>query len=177
MTTHDTAAALRRVEAVLERRPDTGLHEDAPAAARWLGGTQVLASHANGMQLRTDMPAELGGQGEHVTPGWLFRAGMASCATTCIVLHASLQGIELQALEVTARSRSDTRGLLGMAGADGEPVSAAAQDVALQVRISARGVAPERLRALVETACRCSPVPQVVCNAVELGLQIDVDEA
>ena len=32
MTTQQIAAALRRVEAVLERRPETGLHDDAPAA-------------------------------------------------------------------------------------------------------------------------------------------------
>ena len=51
MTTQDIAAALQRAEAVLRRRPEVGLHDDAPATARWEGGTRVVASHANGTQM------------------------------------------------------------------------------------------------------------------------------
>ena len=72
------ATALQRVEAVLRRRPEMGLQDDAPATARWESGLRFVASHANGTQLVTDMPAELGGSGDQVTPGWLFRAGLAS---------------------------------------------------------------------------------------------------
>ena len=144
------AAAMQRVQQVLQRRPGFGLHEDAPAVAHWQGGTRVVSSHANGTQVATDMPAELGGSGEQVTPGWLFRAGLASCAATRIAMGAAAEGIELKALEVLASSRSDTRGMLGMADAAGEPVRARPGEVQLLVRISAQGIAPERLRALVE---------------------------
>ena len=61
MATEDLAAALQRAETVLRRRPDMGLHDDAPATARWDGDTRVVASHANGTQVSTDMPGELGG--------------------------------------------------------------------------------------------------------------------
>ncbi|MEJ7688909.1 MAG: hypothetical protein WKG52_19115, partial [Variovorax sp.] len=88
MTMQDIAAALQRVEAVLQRRPETGLHDDAPAAARWERGTRVVTHHASGAQMATDMPGELGGSGDQVTPGWLFRAGLASCAATSIVVSA-----------------------------------------------------------------------------------------
>ena len=71
-----------------------------------------------GGQFCTDMPAELGGAGDQVTPGWLFRAGMAACATTSIVLMAAADGIELAALEVRVDSHSDVRGLPGMMGHD-----------------------------------------------------------
>jgi uncharacterized OsmC-like protein len=60
------------------------------------------------------MPSEVGGSGDQVTPGWLFRAGLASCAATRIAMAAAAEGIELATLEVRASSRSDTRGLLGM---------------------------------------------------------------
>jgi len=123
----------------------------------------------------TDMPTELGGSGDLVTPGWLFRAGLASCATTSIALTAAAQGIVLDALEVRVDSRSDTRGLLGMADERGEPVHAGPKDVTMSVRIAARGVAPERLRALVEAGCRCSPIPNAVERATPLALRIDVD--
>ena len=88
-TLEDIAAALRRVAEVLQRRPELGRHEDAPALARWAGGTRVISRHANGTELASDMPAELGGSGDRVTPGWLFRAGLAACATTSIVLAAA----------------------------------------------------------------------------------------
>jgi uncharacterized OsmC-like protein len=177
MTTHAIAASMQRVETVLQRRPDMGLHDDAPATARWQHGTRVVASHANGTQMATDMPAELGGTGDQVTPGWLFRAGLASCAATTIAMAAAAEGIELATLEVRASSRSDTRGLLGMANAEGAPVSAGPQDVQLHVRIAARGIEPARLRALVEDSYRCSPIPSAVVSAVPVDLRIDVGGA
>ena len=70
-----------------------------------------------GSDIAKDMPVELGGSGDQVTPGWLFRAGVASCAATSITLAARGEGIELTALEVEVGSRSNARGLLGMSGA------------------------------------------------------------
>lgn len=175
MTTQHIATAIERVQSVLRRRPEMGLHDDAPATAAWQGATRVVVSHGNGTQLPTDMPTEIGGTGDLVTPGWLFRAGLASCATTSIALMAIARGIELGTLEVHVSSRSDTRGLLGMADARGEVVAAGPSDVRMSVRIAAAGVAPERLRALVEEGCRCSPIPNAVQQATPVALQIDVD--
>ena len=175
MAAQDLAAALQRVHAVLQRRPDSGLHDDAPATARWSGGTRVVACHANGAQVLTDMPAELGGTGDQVTPGWLFRAGFASCAATSIVMAAAREGITLRTLELRASSRSDTRGLLGMADESGQPVDAMPLEMQLHVRIAADGVPPERLRALAEQGIACSPIPRAVQHAVPIALQIDID--
>jgi uncharacterized OsmC-like protein len=174
-TLQNIAAALQRLQTVLQRRPGTGLQDDAPATARWQSGLRCVVSHANGSQISTDMPAELGGSGEQVTPGWLFRAGLASCAATSIALAAAAAGITLAALEVRAASRSDTRGLLGMTGADGATVYGGPGEVQLVVKISAPGVSPERLRALVEDGVRRSPIPNAVQTATALALHIDVD--
>lgn len=174
MSQQDIAAALKRVESVLLRRPKTGLHDDAPATARWQGGTRVVSAHANGTQVVTDMPTELGGSGDKVTPGWLFRAGIASCAATSINFCAASQGVELSTLEVRVSSRSDTRGMLGMAGADGEPVHAGPGDMQLVVNISAAGVPPARLRALVEEGVRRSPIPNALPHVTPLALHIEV---
>jgi len=175
MTTEHLAAAMERVHTVLQRRPEMGLHDDSPATAAWQGDTRVVVGHGNGTRVPTDMPTELGGTGDLVTPGWLFRAGMASCATTSIALKAAAQGIDLDALEVRVTSRSDTRGLLGMADEGGQPVAAAPGDITMSVRIAAAGVAAERLRALVEDGCRCSPIPNAVERATPIALRIDVD--
>ena len=173
MTQQPLVEALQRVQAVLERRPETGLHEDGPATARWTGGTRVVASHANGTEVPTDMPSELGGTGDRVTPGWLFRAGLASCATTSIVMAAATEEVALTLLEVKATSRSDTRGLLGMRDAGGQAVAAGPGDVQLAVRIQASGVPPERLEALVRTAVDRSPIPNALQAATPLALRIE----
>lgn len=168
------ADALKRVESVLLRRPEFGISEDKPATARWNGGTRVTTRHANGTQVETDMPSEIGGTGDRVTPGWLFRAGLASCATTSIVLVAATEGVAIDTLEITAGSHSDARGLLGMTEADGTIVSAGPTEVRLQIRIGARGVAPERLRVLVETAIGRSPIPCAVREMVPMPVQIEI---
>jgi hypothetical protein len=48
MTLQRIAAALQRVESILNRRPAAGLHVDEPAVARWEGGTRVVSRHRNG---------------------------------------------------------------------------------------------------------------------------------
>jgi uncharacterized OsmC-like protein len=175
MTSQEIAAAMQRVEAVLKRRPEAALHDDAPAIARWQSGTRVVSSHGNGTRLLTDMPTELGGSGDQVTPGWLVRAGLASCLATRIAMSAAAAGFELTTLEVSARSRSDARGIFGMPGASGAPVGAGPCDVQVFVRIAALGVSPERLRSLIEESDRRSPVSAVLRDSVPITLCIDVD--
>ena len=175
MTTRDVAAAMQRVETVLRRRPGMAIHDDTTASARWQGGTRIVASHENGIQVKTDMPSEFGGAGDQVTPGWLFRAGLASCSATSIAMSAAAEGIELTALEVKATSRSDARGILGMADVAGAPVHAGPRDVKLHVRISAKDAPPERLRVLVQVAVDRSPVSCVLPNPTPMILRIDVD--
>jgi uncharacterized OsmC-like protein len=177
MAAEDIAAAMRRVESVLRRRPEFGLHDDAQATARWRNGTRVVSSHENGTQILTDMPGELGGSGDQVTPGWLFRAGLASCLATRIAMGAAAARIELATLEVVASSRSDARGIFGMVEASGEPVCAGPRDVQVIVRISALGASAEQLRTLVEECNRCSPVSAALRDAVPATLRIAVESA
>jgi uncharacterized OsmC-like protein len=176
MTTQNLADAIHRAEKVLRRRPETGLLNDVVATARWQSGTRVVSAHANGFHVATDMPAEVGGSGDHVTPSWLFRASLASCAATSIAMSAAARGIELKSLEVHATSRSDNRGLLGMTDSEGTPVYAGPSDLRLLVRITADGVSHGRLQALVEEGCRCSPIPNAVQNAVPMMLRIEIGE-
>jgi uncharacterized OsmC-like protein len=175
MSAQDIAGALLRVEVALQRRPEMGLHDDTPATAYWNGGTRIVASHMNGTKVLTDMPSELGGTGDKVTPGWLFRAGFASCAATSIAMTAARDGIDLNTLEVRVSSRSDTRGLLNMMGVDGAPVDATPRDVQLHVHIGAHGVSAERLVTLVKASVNCSPIPCAVQHALPVDLRIDVD--
>ena len=174
MAQQDIAAAVHRVQTVLARRPEAGLHDDAPATARWTGDTRIVSSHANGTQVVSDMPAELGGSGDKITPGWLFRAGIAACGATSIAYTAVSQGVELDSLEVRASSRSDTRGMLGMEGADGQPVYPGPSDMQLVVTIAAKDVPPARLRALVEEGLRRSPIPSALPRVTPLAVHVEI---
>jgi len=174
MSTPAVADALKRAQAVFARRPHAAVHDDAPATARWTGGTACITTHANGTALATDMPPEMGGEGAAVTPGFLFRAGVAACTATRIAMGAALAGIALDRLEVVARSRSDSRGLLGMRDEAGAKIGAGPLSVALDVTLAASGVTAERLRALVEDACAHSPTTCAVRGENEIALAIDV---
>lgn len=177
MATAEIRAALERVESVLQRRPGLGLHADTEAIACWNKEVSAITRHPNGTEILTDMPPEFGGRGAAVTPGWLMRAGLAACTVTCIALAAAAQGIELDAVEVTAQSHSDARGVLGMEEPDATRVPAAPRAVQLRVRIGARGVSAERLRQLVEDTRRCSPVLCALEDAVPVSLQVEVTPA
>lgn len=174
MIGQDIAKALEQTSDAFRRRPEAATDDDSPALASWQGGLSMVASHPNGQQVATDMPGEFGGGSSRVTPGWLLRAGVASCAATSIVMAAAQAGIELAVLEVRVGSRSDARGMLGMPDADGRPVHAGPFDMQMSVRIGAGGVSEDRLRSLVDEAVQRSPVPAALCNPTPLALRVEV---
>jgi len=174
MAMEQIAASMDRVVSALRRKPHAGLHEDTPATVRWAGGLRTVARTAAGAELTTDMPAAIGGDDSGPTPGWLLRTALASCAVTRIAMEAAARGIALQTLEAHATSRSDLRGLLGLAEADGRRVAAGPLAMDLHVRIGAPGVDPSVLRALVEATPGCSPVTCALEQPLALGLHVEV---
>jgi len=171
------ADALARLEKVLRRRPEAGLSDDATAFASWSGqghALRVVCRHPNGREVQTDLPVALGGSGDEVSPGWLYRAGLASCATSSIVLLAASEGVALTRLEVDAASRTDARGLLGLEDERDGEVNPAPTAQHLVVRIAADGATQAQLQSFVERALRRSPIPRAVSHT---GLAVQVEAA
>jgi uncharacterized OsmC-like protein len=168
------AASMERVTAALTRKPHAGLHDDTPATVRWAGGLRTVARNEAGTEVTTDMPAAIGGDDTAPTPGWLLRSALASCAVTRIAMEAAARGIVLHTLEARAESRSDLRGLVGLAEADGRPVPAGPLAMALHVRIGAAGADAASLRALVEATPGCSPVTCALEQPLAVALHVDV---
>jgi uncharacterized OsmC-like protein len=168
------AASIERVVSALRRKPHSGVHEDTPATVRWAGGLRTVARTAAGVEITTDLPSAIGGDDSAHSPGWLLRAALASCAVTCIAMEAASRGIALQTLEAHATSRSDLRGLVGIADADGARVSAGPLAMDLHVRIGAQGVDPGVLRTLVEATRGCSPVTCALEQPLAVGLHVEV---
>ncbi len=172
------AVSLERLASVLRRKPQAGVVDDSAATARWDGElrTSVRADNGNdtGFVVATDMPTEVGGEASAVTPGWLLRAGLASCSATRIAMAAAAEGITLQTLQVRATSRSDVRGMLAIPEIDGGAVPSGPLAMALHVRISAPGVPDARLRALVASTATCSPVTGAVERPVPVAMHVEV---
>jgi hypothetical protein len=114
--------SLLRAREAFDRRPSAALQEDSAAIAVWNGRLSTHLLHPSVPELGTDMPSALGGGGGRPSPGWYFRAGVASCMVTSIAMEAALQGIALTRLEVEAHSESDARGMLGTAGVPSGPL-------------------------------------------------------
>jgi uncharacterized OsmC-like protein len=176
MSMEQVAASMERVTSALRRKPHAGLHEDTPATVHWAGGLRTVARTAEGAEVATDMPATIGGEDSAPTPGWLLRTALASCAVTRIVMEAAARGIVLQTLEAHATSRSDLRGLVGVAEPDGGRVSAGPLAMDLHVRIGAPGVDAALLRALVESTPGCSPVTAALEQPLAVGLHVEVTD-
>lgn len=176
MTIDIIAAAIREKQAYLRLHPETGDHPAAPASARWAGGLRVVTSHANGIQVQTDMTTDLGGTGDQVPGAWLMRAGLASCVATSIVRSAALEGINLGKLEVEVNSRSDARGVFDVPDVDGKPVYVGPHYFGLAVKIGAAGVPDDRLRGLVQHGLQHSTVAATIQNARPIDLQITLEK-
>lgn len=174
MSLHDVKVGVERATAAFQRRPEVAVHANPPAVSRWESATRVVTHNGEAMSVATDMPKELGGTGDQFTPGWLFRAGIASCAATSITLAAASEGINLTSLEVHVDSRSDARGLLGMSEPDGEPVYAGLFDVELRVNIAADGSNPMALESLVTGCLSHSPVLCTLITATPFSLHVNV---
>jgi uncharacterized OsmC-like protein len=166
---------MQRVRSVFARRPQLAIHADEPATARWNEGLRVVTFDANGTQITTDMPAELGGAGNQVTPGWLLRAALASCLATRIAMEAAASGIVLGRLEVLAKSTSDIRGLLGMTDDAGTKIAPGPQAVELEVKIGAINATEEQVRALIDDCVDCSPVSAAIGGSVPIALHVDIE--
>ena len=173
---HEIAEAMQRAVNVFQRRPEMGLHDDAAGRAVWRGGTRVSNLHDSGLQMDTDMPKELGGSGDCVSPGWLFRAGIAACSTTVIAMIAASQGITLDHLEIVVSSQSDTRGVLGMQDSAGELINPGPQAIGMQVSIRAAGVDAAVLQRLVEEGLQRSPMQSALLRHPPLSVQVLIDQ-
>jgi uncharacterized OsmC-like protein len=150
--------------------PDECRSTDAAATAVVEEGLRCRAEGPNGRLLMSDMPTALGGGGSAPSPGWLSRAGLATCDATVIAMRAAQLGVTLTTLEVTVDSESDDRGLLGM----DDSIAAGPLSVRVRVRIGADGVAPERLREMVEWGEAHSPVGDGIRRAIPYKAEVEI---
>jgi uncharacterized OsmC-like protein len=161
--------ALERARRIFFEKPSAALKANARATAAWRSGLQCEVSGPANEKAVTDMPEPMGGKAEGANPGWLLRAGMASCAATAIAMRAALLGIELRSLEVSVESQSDARGLVGIPDAP-----TALDRIRMSIRIGADGVDEATLRELAAWGEAISPVSCTLRERAPVAVDIAV---
>jgi len=153
----------------LSEHPDEARYTDSFARATLGEALRVEVEGPGGERVVTDMPSGVGGRAEVPSPGWLFRAAIASCVASTIGMEAAREGVTLRSLVVEVDSESDDRGILGM----DEAVPAGPLSTRIRIRALADGVEEERLRELLERGAGRCPVCDATKRAVEVSLQIE----
>jgi uncharacterized OsmC-like protein len=148
--------------------PDEARYTDSFARAILGEALRVEVEGPGGERIVTDMPGGVGGRAEELSPGWLFRAAIASCVASTIGMEAAREGLTLTSLEVVVDSESDDRGILGM----DESVPAGPLSSRIRIRAQADGVEPGRLRELLERGAGRCPVCDATKRAVDVSLEI-----
>ncbi len=161
--------SLLRARETFDRRPSAALNEDSTAVATWCGGLSTRLSHPSMPQLGTDLPSAIGGADGNPSPGWYFRAGLASCMATSIAMDAAIQGIALTRLEVEAHTESDARGMLGTPGVPAGPLRCR-----LKVTLWAPDTPDAALRELVASAGSHSPMAEGVRHELDVGIDVEL---
>jgi uncharacterized OsmC-like protein len=153
----------------LAEHPEEARYTDSVASAVVERGLRCRVDGPNGATVYTDMPTGVGGESTAPSPGWLLRAGQASCEATLIMMRAAELGIPLQRVEVVVDSESDDRGILAM----DDDVPAGPLSSRTRVRIAAAGVEPQVLHELVEWADRYSPVSDCLRRVVPMTVEVE----
>ena len=163
MTAQEIAAALQRVEAVLQRRPDSPCTKKRRPRPAGKAARASWRATRTARRMATDMPREFGGAGNDVTPGWLFRAGFASCTATCIAMGAAAQGdrarVARSAWPRAARTSAASSAWRMPRASRCPRGRATCSSSSASLR---RASTPQRLRALVEESYCCSPISSAV---------------
>jgi uncharacterized OsmC-like protein len=169
MTSVAIAAALVKLGCDIAANPDKARAKYTPAIATVVGGLKCRVDGA-GQVIETDMPAATGGENSAPSPGWFFRASLASCCATVIAQEASRRNVSLTKLLVTVEGDGDLRGMLGLDDA----ISAGHLAIRTNVEIAASNASKAELQALVKWAAAHAPVGCTVRDASANTLNITI---
>jgi uncharacterized OsmC-like protein len=164
--------ALDGARAYLTAHPAEASYTDSAATAVLMNGLAVGVSGPSGESLTTDMSRSVGGAGSAPSPGWLFRAAIASCAATLIAMRAASAGQALSRLEVVVDSESDDRGILGL----DESVPAGPLSCRITVRVTARGAARAEIAEIVRWGIDHCPVVDAVRRPVPASIVLEIGD-
>lgn len=161
--------SLDRAHRLFLERPAAAKRPNTTATAVWRDGLMCEIAGPAGEKATSDMPEPMGGGGGGPNPGWLLRAGIASCAATAIAMRAAMLGIALRTLEVNVESESDARGLVGI-----PDVPTTLGNLRMSIRIGADGADDATLRDLAAWGEANSPVSCTLRDRPAVAVNVSV---
>ena len=161
--------ALERAQRVFLEKPSAARKTNPMATAVWRDGLRCEVTGPGSESAVTDMPEPMGGKGGGPNPGWLLRAGMASCTATAMAMRAAMLGIELKSLEVSVQSELDARGLVGI-----PEVPSALDSIRMSIRVGANGMDATTLRELAAWGEAHSPVSCTLRDHPSVAVEVVV---
>jgi uncharacterized OsmC-like protein len=163
-------SALETASEHLTEHPEAAVATDAAATAVLEEGLRCRVTGPKG-DVMTDMAKSVGGGATAPSPGWLLRAGLASCDASAIAMEAARRGVALTHLAVTVESESDSRGLLGV----DDSVHPGPLAVRVRIQLAASNATEGQLREIVQRAESRSPVGDAVARAVSMTTEVVID--
>lgn len=146
------------------------------ASNQWLGGAhnrttvkgfygakQEMA-HKQVFEMHADEPPILAGGDDGANPVEHLLNALAACATTSMVAHAAVRGIEIRELESEIEGELDLRGFLGLDG----NVPRGFTDIRIRFRVDADQENLEQLQRLTAF----SPVVNTVTNGAPVNIEV-----
>lgn len=165
----DVKGSIENAVRYLSEHPEEARYTDSYARATLGDALRSEVVGPKGERIVTDMPAAVGGRAEDPSPGWLFRAAIASCVAATVGMEAAREGVTLTSLEVEVDSESDDRGMLGI----DERVPPGPLSSRIRVRGRAEGIEQARLRDILERGAARCPVCDATKRAVEVSVEVD----
>jgi uncharacterized OsmC-like protein len=169
MSTEAIRESIQKATTYLGEHPAEARYTDSVATATLEGGLRIKTEGPSGERISTDMPPSVGGTGSAPSPGWLFRAALASCEATLIAMRAAVQNIELSRLEVAVDSESDDRGILGI----DEAVPAGPLRIRVRVKLASPQASKADLRQIAEWGERHCPVSDAARRPIETSMEVE----
>jgi uncharacterized OsmC-like protein len=105
-------SAQERALSIFERKPSAAL-SFAKASGHLDEGLHCTVSSRE-LDVRMDMPKELGGDGSAPTPGFFIRAGLIGCVAIGIKMTAAREAIPLESVNVDVEMDFDDRATFGL---------------------------------------------------------------
>jgi len=170
MSTENIRSSIQGTISYLKANPEKARSKAIAATAVLEKGLKVRTVGPENEVIISDMPPTVGGEGSAPTPGWFMQAALATCNATGIAMKAAREGIELNTLEVSIDTESDTRGIFGIQ----ESIKVGPLNMRTRVRIGAEGVSEEKLHEIVKWNEKHSWCGNAICRSVPLETEIEI---
>lgn len=128
-------------------------------------GGDERTERAQSLTVEADQPVYLGGQNSAPNAVEHYLNSLTSCLNTTLVAHASVQGIPLEKLEISAEGQMDARGFFGVS----DDVNRGYNNIKVDIKVKSQAD-EETLRELASY----SPVYEMVSRAVPVELKLTV---